>query len=165
DALAVLAEGICDNVRALEGALIRTVAYSSLTGRPLTAALAREVLDSLYPQAGHAPAQACSIAEIQAAACMHFGITTQELLSTTRTPRIVWPRQLAMYLARELTGESLPAIGRHFGGRDHSTVLHAWRRAGARIAGDADARQAVEKLCAALGVDPPQTSTPRDRPA
>ena len=117
-----------------EGALIRTVAYSSLTGRPLTAALAREVLDSLYPQApGQAPGHACSIAEIQAAACAHFGITTQELLSATRTPRIVWPRQLAMYLARELTGESLPAIGRHFGGRDHTTVLHACRRATAKL--------------------------------
>src|SRR5205807_104494 len=159
DALAVLAEGICDNVRALEGALIRTVAYSSLTGRPLTAALAREVLDSLYPQAGHAPAQACSIAEIQAAACTHFGITTQELLSTTRTPRIVWPRQLAMYLARELTGESLPAIGRHFGGRDHTTVLHACRRAAAKLAADDQMRTLVDRVRSDL-----EQSTARNAP-
>jgi chromosomal replication initiator protein len=147
DALAVLAEGVRDNVRSLEGALIRTVAYSSLTGRPLTAALAREVLDSLYPQApGHAPGHACSIAEIQAAACTHFGITIQELLSAARTPRIVWPRQLAMYLARELTGESLPAIGRHFGGRDHTTVLHACRRATAKLATDDQMRTLVDRV-------------------
>jgi chromosomal replication initiator protein len=55
-----------------------------------------------------------------------------------------------MYLARELTGESLPAIGRHFGGRDHTTVLHAWRRTSARIATDTAAREAVENLCRAL---------------
>jgi chromosomal replication initiator protein len=56
-----------------------------------------------------------------------------------------------MYLAREFSGESLPAIGRQFGGRDHTTVLHAWRRTTARIASDEDSRQAVEKLCAGLG--------------
>jgi chromosomal replication initiator protein len=60
-----------------------------------------------------------------------------------------------MYLARELTGESLPAIGREFGGRDHTTVLHAWRRATARIASDKESRQAVEKLCETLGCERP----------
>ena len=59
-----------------------------------------------------------------------------------------------MYLARELTGESLPAIGRHFGGRDHTTVLHAWRRASARLASDEQAREAVEKLCERLDRHP-----------
>src|SRR5208282_4802197 len=114
------------NVRALEGALIRVVAFSSLTGRPLTADLASEVLDGLYPR-GAAPGQnKRTISEIQAATCRHFGLSSDELLSSTRTARVAWPRQVAMYLARELTGESLPAIGRHFGGRDHTTVLHAW---------------------------------------
>ena len=60
-----------------------------------------------------------------------------------------------MYLARELTGESLPVIGRHFGGRDHTTVLYAWRRTSARIASDNDAREAVEKLCQLLGTPQP----------
>ena len=60
-----------------------------------------------------------------------------------------------MYLARELTGQSLPAIGREFGGRDHTTVLHACRRTSARIAADASSREAVEKLCRALGQTPP----------
>jgi chromosomal replication initiator protein len=154
-ALSAIAERIDNNVRALEGALIRVVAFSSLTGRPLTAELAGEVLDTLYPRAKPTRHEPSSIAEIQAAVGAHFGLTPGELLSTTRAARIAWPRQVAMYLARELTGESLPAIGRHFGGRDHTTVLHACRRASVRLASDDDARRAVEKLCESL--------TPRNR--
>jgi chromosomal replication initiator protein len=154
-ALSAIAERIDSNVRALEGALIRVVAFSSLTGRPLTGGLAAEVLDTLYPRTKPTRGEPSSIAEIQAAVGAHFGLTPGELLSTTRSARIAWPRQVAMYLARELTGESLPAIGRHFGGRDHTTVLHACRRASTRLAGDEDARRAVEKLCKSL--------TPRDR--
>ncbi|HTA32703.1 MAG TPA: chromosomal replication initiator protein DnaA [Solirubrobacteraceae bacterium] len=152
--LDVIAERITSNVRALEGALIRIVAFSSLTGRALTAELAREVLDSLYPRSA-APAQRTrTIAEIQAAACEHFGLSSDELLSSARVARVAWPRQVAMYLARELTGQSLPAIGREFGGRDHTTVLHACRRTTARIADDETSREAVEKLCRALGHSP-----------
>jgi chromosomal replication initiator protein len=157
-ALAVIAERITSNVRALEGALIRVVAYSSLTGRPLTAELAREVLDSLYPHTASGALRPRTIAEIQAAACKHFGISADELVSPARAARIAWPRQLAMYLARELTGESLPAIGRQFGGRDHTTVLHAWRRASARIASDGASREAVEKLCLTLDANRPTAS-------
>jgi chromosomal replication initiator protein len=148
--LTVIAERIENNVRALEGALIRVVAFSSLTGRPITSELAHEVLNSLYPRTSSTGRRTRSIAEIQTAACDHFGVSPEELLSTSRSTRIAWPRQLAMYLARELTGESLPAIGRHFGGRDHTTVLHAWRRTNARIATDDAARDAVDKLCRAL---------------
>jgi chromosomal replication initiator protein len=150
-ALNVIAERIDTNVRALEGALIRVVAFSSLTGRPLTGELAGEVLDGLYPatRTQHRSG-ARAIGEIQDAVGEHFGLSREELLSGSRTQRIAWPRQLAMYLARELTGESLPAIGRKFGGRDHTTVLHACRRISARIASDEDARLAVEKLCASL---------------
>jgi chromosomal replication initiator protein len=149
-ALDVIAERIASNVRALEGALIRVVAFSSLTGRALTAELASEVLDSLYPRSASGAGRPRTISEIQAAACEHFGISADELVSPARGARIAWPRQLAMYLARELTGESLPAIGRQFGGRDHTTVLHAWRRASARIAADEASRETVEKLCRAL---------------
>jgi chromosomal replication initiator protein len=156
-ALDVLARRITHNVRALEGALIRVVAYSSLTGRALTPDLADEVLQKLYPDAASG-SQDCrrSIADIQAATCAHFGITLAELLSSSRGNRITWPRAVAMYLARELTHESLPAIGRSFGGRDHTTVLHAWRRTGARIAVDDSARQAVDKLTAQLRTDSDQ---------
>jgi chromosomal replication initiator protein len=143
--LAVLAERVCDNVRALEGALIRVVAFSSLSARPLTAELAEEVLDGLYPRLSR-PAQAPAVADIQAAACAHFGVSFEELLSTRRGAQLAWARQVAMYLSRELTPESLPSIARRFGGRDHTTVLHACRRASARIAIDADGREAVEKL-------------------
>ncbi len=147
-ALVAIAERVTNNIRALEGALIRVVAFSSLTGRPVTAELANEVLDTLYPRARSSRSpQPRSIVEIQAAACEHFGLSADELLSSARTQRIAWPRQVAMYLSRELTGESLPAIGRHFGGRDHTTVLHAWRRTAARIASDEASRQAVESLC------------------
>jgi chromosomal replication initiator protein len=155
ETLSAIAERIDSNVRALEGALIRVVAFSSLTGRPLTGELAGEVLDTLYPRTKLTRGEPSSIAEIQAAVGAHFGLTPTELLSTTRSARIAWPRQVAMYLARELTAESLPAIGRQFGGRDHTTVLHACRRAGTRLAADEDARRAVEKLCESL--------TPRSR--
>jgi chromosomal replication initiator protein len=158
-ALQAIAERVTLNVRALEGALIRVVAFSSLTNRPLTVELTREVLDGLYPVSSKPERLGPgSVAEIQAAACEHFGLSSEELLSSARTARIAWPRQVAMYLARELTGESLPSIGRHFGGRDHTTVLHACRRTTTRIATDEASRQAVEKLCSQLGAPPPTTT-------
>ena len=163
-ALDTIAERVHTNVRALEGALIRVVAFSSLTGRPLTAQLAEEVLDGLYPRSAQ-PGHAHSAADIQRATCELFGISSDELLSSSRTARVAWPRQLAMYLTRELTGESLPAIGRHFGGRDHTTVMHACRRTSSRLADDAAARAAVAKLCRALGCTPPATPAPPDRSA
>lgn len=154
-ALTAIAERVQSNVRALEGALIRTVAFSSLTGRPLTGELAQEVLDGLYPRSGQAGKHARTVSEIQTATCKFFGLSPDELLSSGRTARIAWPRQVAMYLSRELTDESLPAIGRHFGGRDHTTVLHACRRATARISDDEVSRDAVEKLCKELGCEHP----------
>ena len=153
-ALLAIAEHVEGNVRALEGALIRVVAYSSLTGRPFDTALAREVIAGLYPRnptpGGARPQR--TIADIQQATCMHFGITAEELLSSARSARVAWPRQLAMYLSRELTGASLPAIGREFGGRDHTTVLHACRRATERLDSDEGSRQAVHSLFVELGV-------------
>jgi chromosomal replication initiator protein len=142
-ALALIAERVTLNVRSLEGALIRIVAFSSLTGRPLTCELVGEVLDGLYPSS---PPLAHSVADIQLAVSEQFGVSEQELLSSTRVARVAQPRQLAMYLARELTSESLPAIGRRFGGRDHTTVLHAWRRIGERLADDPTTREAVHEL-------------------
>jgi chromosomal replication initiator protein len=165
--LQLIAERIRDNVRAIEGALIRVVAYSSLTGRDLTVELTREVLDGLYPVAKpivrHGPP---SISEITEAACARFGLTLDELLSPSRTARITWPRQVAMYLARELTDESLPAIGRQFGGRDHTTVLHAYRRTATRIADDAELRELVDNLLTDLrGVQEVHTTAHHDRSA
>lgn len=150
-ALEAIAKRMAVNVRALEGALIRVVAFSSLTGRPLSAELATEVLDGLYPKTD--PPQR-SIAEIKAAACEQFGISAEELISAGRTARLAWPRQVAMYLARELTQESLPAIGREFGGRDHTTVLHACKRTSARISENPSYRTAVEELRTRLSSQP-----------
>ncbi|HEX4437529.1 MAG TPA: chromosomal replication initiator protein DnaA [Solirubrobacteraceae bacterium] len=143
--LETIAQHVHTNVRALEGALIRVVAFSSLTGRPLTTELAREVLASLYPRPARAGAPR-TIAEIQQATCSEFGLTPEELLSTSRGARVSLPRQIAMYLSRELTNASLPAIGREFGGRDHTTVMHACKRTSSRIASDHITREAVEKL-------------------
>jgi chromosomal replication initiator protein len=141
--LDVIARRVVLNVRAIEGALIRIVAFSSLTGRSLSCELATDVLDGLYPRTIPRPR---SLDEIQAAACRQFELTPEELLSSSRAARVAWPRQVAMYLARELTAESLPAIGRHFGGRDHTTVLHAWRRTAAKIDADLNSKQTVENL-------------------
>ena len=145
--LEVIACRIALDVRALEGALIRVVAYSSLAGRSLTPELATEVLDGLYPAT---TPRRRTLADIQTAACRHFGLSPEELLSSSRAARVAWPRQVAMYLARELTDESLPAIGRHFGRRDHTTVIHAVRRAEQKILVDSASRKAVDDLRSAL---------------
>jgi chromosomal replication initiator protein len=151
-ALLAIAERVEHNVRALEGALIRVVAFSSLTGRDVTVELTQEVLETLYPRSERQRSgQRHSAAEIQRAVAAHFGISEQELLSASRATRVAWPRQLAMYLARELTGQSLPSLGRDFGGRDHTTVLHACKRAAERLGSDSVAREAVDRLRLALG--------------
>ena len=164
--LRLIAERVTDNVRAIEGALIRVVAFSSLTGRPLTPDLTREVLDGLYPSTNNPPTTTLhtrreppSIEDIAAATSQRYGLTLEELTSSSRSPRIAQPRQIAMYLARELTGQSLPAIGRQLGGRDHTTVLHACRRTASRIATDDSSRQLVEELLTTLRPVDPLTST------
>ncbi len=147
EALDVIADRMQTNVRVLEGALIRVVAFASLTGRPIDAQLATEVIDGLYRDAKLTDRVAPpTIADIQSATCRQFGLSAEELLSPGRARRLTWPRQVAMLLCRELTSESLPAIGRSFGGRDHSTVLHACERATRRMMEDEAARRAVENL-------------------
>ena len=147
--LPLLADRAPHSVRALEGALIRVVAYASLTGRPLTTALAAKVLDDLYParvaQDGERPAP-LTVEAIQDITADAFGLTREELLSPSRAARLAWPRQVAMYLAREHTGETLPAIGARFAGRNHTTVLHACRRTAQRIAADPEAFDFVRRL-------------------
>jgi chromosomal replication initiator protein len=137
------------NLRTLEGALIRVVAFGSLTGRPVTTGLAEEVLDGLYPDLK--PARGHTLREIQEQTCEAFGVSMQQLLSASRAAPVAWPRQVAMYLARELTDQTLPAIGRAFGGRNHTTVMHACRRTAARMAEDPEAYEAVRRLTEQLG--------------
>jgi chromosomal replication initiator protein len=125
------------------------VAFASLTGQPVDARLAGEVLDGLYGTAKAPPAR-LSLAAIQDATCEAFAISRDELLSDSRAARVAWPRQVAMYLAREHTDETLPAIGRQFGGRNHTTVMHAVRRTAERVATDRDAFDTVARIAARL---------------
>jgi chromosomal replication initiator protein len=148
DAAELLAARVTTNVRALEGALIRLVAYGSLTRRPLDHALAHDVLGRLGLPLSAAPAP--SINAIQDAACAHFVLTREELLSRSRAERVVWPRQAAMYLCKELTEHSLPTIARAFAGRDHTTVLYACKRVAAHIAVSPPAYRDIEVLTASL---------------
>jgi chromosomal replication initiator protein len=149
DALELIAKRVEESVRALEGALIRVVAFSSLTGRPLTAELAAEVLGTLYPAPTARPRRR-TVAEIQATTCDAFGVTLDEMRSSSRAAKVAWARQVAMYLARELTDDTLPAIGRAFG-RNHTTVLHACKRTADRMASDRAAYEAVRYLTMELG--------------
>jgi chromosomal replication initiator protein len=145
--LDMIADRIIDNVRALEGALIRIVAHHSLTGRPIDASLAADVLDEIAP-AGRA--RALSVLTIQAAVASAYGISVAELTSAGRPMRIAWPRQVAIHLARELTDTSLSAIGAAFGGRNHATVLHACKRVSERLAEDPEAAREVDHLLVSL---------------
>jgi len=147
-ALELIAARVDANIRALEGALIRVIAFGSLTGRPVSEALAEEVLRGLYPEL---TPRRRSIRDIQERICVEFGISVDELVSPSRAGNLAWPRQVAMYLARELTGATLPSIGREFGGRNHTTVLHACRRTAQRIAGDRQAYDTVQRLSEQLG--------------
>jgi chromosomal replication initiator protein len=138
--LELIAERVTDNIRALEGALIRVVAFHSLTQRRIDVALATEVLDAMYPGRRQ---RSPSIVDVQKAVAAHFGLTTEELTSASRVSRLAWPRQVAIHLARDLTGASLPTIGKAFGGRNHATVLHACKRVSERMKSD---QQAVDEI-------------------
>jgi len=120
--LTFIAGRVSTNIRELEGALTRVVAFSSLTGRPMTVDLAQDVLKDVFPQGEQA---AVSIEKIQVLVADRFSLSLEELCGDRRSQNIVYPRQVAMYLSRELTDSSLPKIGKEFGGRDHTTVLHA----------------------------------------
>ncbi|HEY2159710.1 MAG TPA: chromosomal replication initiator protein DnaA [Solirubrobacteraceae bacterium] len=139
--LDAIADRVTDNVRALEGALIRVVAYHSLTGQPIDLGLTMTVLDAMYPQRART---GTSIGEIQAAVASRYGLAVSDLLSPSRAARVTWPRQLAIYLAREFTETSLQTIGDAFGGRNHATVLHACKRVSDRLSND-------QQLCRELG--------------
>jgi chromosomal replication initiator protein len=145
--LELIARRITTNIRVLEGALIRIVAFHSLTGRAIDLELATEVLDNLLPAS--TPGSP-SIPAIQAAVAAHFGISVAKLISPSRTAAVAWPRQLAMHLARVLTDSSLPAIGQAFGGRTHATVVHACRRVADQLSIDPKATTAVSTITTAI---------------
>jgi chromosomal replication initiator protein len=122
--LEFLAKRITSNVRELEGALNRVVAYADLVGRPVTLEMARDVLQDLL----RANDRKVTIDEIQRQVAEYYNLRLAELLSPRRARNIARPRQVAMYLSKQHTSRSLPEIGRKFGGRDHTTVMHAVRK-------------------------------------
>jgi chromosomal replication initiator protein len=145
--LELIAERVLDNVRALEGALIRVVAFHSLTGQPLDRELAAHVLDGLhYARSAGAVGGPLSLDTVKSAVAAHYGLSVGELVSPSRTARVAWPRQLAIHLARELTGAPLTAIGSAFGGRNHATVLHACKRVAQRRQSDQQTAVEIDEL-------------------
>jgi chromosomal replication initiator protein len=122
--LEFLAHKISSNVRELEGAMNRIVAHATLVGRPITLESAQEVLHDVL----RASDRRVSIEEIQKRVAEHYRIRTSDMHSARRARAVARPRQVAMYLSKQLTSRSLPEIGRKFGGRDHTTVMHAVRK-------------------------------------
>jgi chromosomal replication initiator protein len=122
--LEFLAHRIVSNVRELEGALKRVVAYASLVGRPITLDMAQEVLRDLL----RSNDRKITIEEIQRRVAEYYNVRLADMLSARRARAVAQPRQVAMYLSKQLTTRSLPEIGRKFGGRDHTTVIHAVRK-------------------------------------
>jgi chromosomal replication initiator protein len=148
EVLTFIASRVSANIRELEGALTRVVAFSSLTDRPLTVELAEDVLRDVYPQGDAAPE--VTIARIQEAVSHRFGVTLDELVSPRRSQAVAYPRQVAMYLSRELTDASLPMIGKEFGGRDHTTVIHAKDKITKLIREDRSVYNLVQELTARI---------------
>ncbi|MFY9913657.1 MAG: chromosomal replication initiator protein DnaA [Nocardioidaceae bacterium] len=125
DVLEFIASKIQTNIRELEGALIRVTAFASLNRQPVDLTLAEIVLKDLIPEGGE-PEITAAVIIAQTAA--YFGLSIDDLCGTSRSRVLVTARQIAMYLCRELTDLSLPKIGQQFGGRDHTTVMHADRK-------------------------------------
>jgi chromosomal replication initiator protein len=143
--LTFVAGRVSTNIRELEGALTRVVAFSSLTGRPMTVELAQDVLRDVFPQG---EAAEVSIKRIQELVSERFSLSLDELTGDRRSQNIVYPRQVAMYLSRELTDSSLPKIGKEFGGRDHTTVIHATSKIARLIREDRSVYNLVQELTA-----------------
>ena len=122
DTLSYIAGQIDSNIRELEGALVRVQAFSAIQQSDITTSLAADALRSMIKVEKK---QNLSISTIQQKVCKHFGITLAEMKGKKRNKHIVVPRQVAMYLSREFTNNSLPKIGKEFGGKDHTTVIHA----------------------------------------
>jgi chromosomal replication initiator protein len=137
-----LAHKIVSNVRELEGALNRIAAHAQLIGRDITLEAAQELLHDLL----RANERRVTIEEIQRKVAEHFNIKMAEMTSTRRARIVARPRQVAMYLAKQLTPRSLPEIGRKFGGRDHTTVMHAVKKIEELMATDSSLAEDVELL-------------------
>ncbi len=143
EVMVYIANQIDTNIRELEGALIRVVAYSSLVNRDMDVELAAEALKDIIPAARP---KVITIETIQKAVSEKFNIKMEDFASKKRTKSIAFPRQIAMYLSRELTDLSLPKIGEEFGGRDHTTVIHAYDKITDLMTRDSELRNTIDEL-------------------
>jgi chromosomal replication initiator protein len=146
EVLAAIAMRVQTNIRELEGALTRGVAYATLNDEPLTVALIRDILSSQYPE----DARPVTVEVVQRIVAERFALTVEDLRSERRTQAIVFPRQVAMYLSRELTDLSLPRIGQLFGGRDHTTVHYGHDKIARLMKEDRSLYNLVQELTAAI---------------
>ena len=147
DVMFSIANRIDTNIRELEGALTRVVAYASLMRQPITTELAVQALKDLFPDSG---SKEVTLEVIQEIVASYFQIQVSDLHSKKRSRSIAFPRQVAMYLCRELTESSLPAIGQFFGGRDHTTVLHAYDKIVKEKATDDKLEKTLQELVARI---------------
>ena len=143
EVLTFIGSKVSTNIRELEGALVRILAYASLYGRTVSVDLAEEVLKDILPDAAY---REIPVELIQHEVCRYFGISKSDLVGASRSKAFAYPRQIAMYLCRELTDESLPKIGRAFGGRDHSTVMHATAKIANLINSDRDVFNQIHEI-------------------
>lgn len=144
-----IANQIDSNIRELEGALIRVVAYSSLINKDINADLAAEALKDIIP---NSKPKIITIMDIQKAVGEHFNVKLDDFKAKKRTKSVAYPRQIAMYLSRELTDSSLPKIGEEFGGRDHTTVIHAHEKISKLIQVDHQLQDHIKEINSKLNV-------------
>ncbi len=144
DVLDYIANYIDSNIRELEGALVRLVAFATINNKPLNMTTATEALKDILPPPGP---KLITIECIQKAVCKFYGLDISEMLSKKRNKQLVVPRQVAMFLCRRLTDASLPLIGDQFGGRDHTTVMHSVDKINREVSEQAELAIAVEQLC------------------
>jgi chromosomal replication initiator protein len=146
DVLEHVASTVEGSIRDLEGALVRVGAFASLSRKPISVGVAREALAT---QGSKRP-RVISVPQIQDAAARHFGLKIQELLSKKRSRSVAFPRQVGMYLARQLTNMSFEEIGELFGGRDHTTILYACEKIEKRVREDKALAQEIEEITQVL---------------
>ncbi|MBU7007554.1 chromosomal replication initiator protein DnaA [Phosphitispora fastidiosa] len=143
EVISYIADHIHSNIRELEGALIRVMAYSSIKHAPITPELAHEALKDILP--ARKP-KIITISIIQKSVSEYFNLRLEDFKSKRRTRSVAFPRQIAMYLCRELTDNSLPKIGDEFGGRDHTTVMHAYEKISTSLQEDTVLQSTVTEL-------------------
>jgi chromosomal replication initiator protein len=142
DVVQFLAAAMKSNIRELEGSLVRLGAYSSLTGQPIALEMAKNVLRDIIGE----KKRVITMDDIEEAVAERFHIKISEMRSRRRSKTLVYPRQIAMYLCRELTNSSFPEIGRHFGGKDHTTIIHACKQVTKGKQADATLNSTLESL-------------------